>query len=254
MQMKLSSALLALPLVFAACIASAQAPVPIGSEPHHHPTFSSARLRVFRVEVPANSSTLLHSHDVDYFWIGIGAAEFTNIIQGKADAKVVSTDGTVHFTRGGFAHVARIDGAPFRNVTLELPQQQTHPRNLCATVIPDSKPACPVAHERAAAEFPGAEAEPEFTTDQTYVTLLTIAPGANFKIVRMPNPPILVTVDSVDATVQMTCPSRTGVQVSAIRARSGDTYPDAGPRQCSLHNSGKTPTRFLAIEFTSAAH
>lgn len=246
--------LASLALAATAAAQKAQEKVAITSEPHHHLVYTSERLRVFRVEVPAHGATLMHEHPVDYFWISVGPAELANAVEGKAVVRSSAADGSVHFTRGGFSHIARVEGAtPFRNVTLELPLPQSHPRNLCETVLPDENTNCPVAMTRATAEFPGAAVRPEFETDQVHVTLLTIPPDATLQIVKMPDPPILVAVDPADGTVQMTCRTPTGAQVTALRAHSADTYPDAGRRQCSLHNSATTPMRFLAVEFTSAA-
>ena len=65
---------------------------------------------------------------MDYFWIAVGASEFVTRGERTGPEKVVAPDGSVHFTRGGFAHLARIDGdQAFQNVTLELPQAQTQP-------------------------------------------------------------------------------------------------------------------------------
>src|SRR5271167_4532723 len=92
-------ALLCLSCTFAAA-ARAQKPVPVTSEPHHHMVHSDDRLRVFRVEVPAHSSTMIHEHAVDYFWISIGKIEYVNAVVGKDEARVAAEDGSVHFTRG----------------------------------------------------------------------------------------------------------------------------------------------------------
>ena len=172
--MKLSALCLACAV---ASTAAAQKSVPVTSEPHHHLVYTSERLRVFRVEVPAHSATLLHEHAVDYLWISVGASEFVNAVAGKAEANVVAADGSVHFTRGGFAHVARIEGErAFHNVTLELPQPQTNPRNLCEEILAAEKMNCPSAMKRAATAYSGATVLPEFETDQVRVTLITIAP------------------------------------------------------------------------------
>src|ERR1019366_1751646 len=130
-------------LVCGPAAALAQKAVPLTSEPHHHLVYTDERLRVFRVEVPAHSSTLIHEHAVDYFWIAVGPSEFVNAAVGKDEVKVVAQDGSVHFTRGGFAHLARIEGAqPFHNVSVELLAAQTNPRNLCEPVLPDQPPEC----------------------------------------------------------------------------------------------------------------
>jgi hypothetical protein len=248
--MKLS-ALSALSLAFAVS-ANAQRSVPITSEPHHHLVFTSDQLRVFRVEVANGTSTLLHEHAVDYFWIGVGAAEFENEVPGKPAVKVVAVDGSVHFTKGNFAHVARIDGpATFRNVTLELPRAQTNPRNLCAVVLADQPMKCESASTRAAAAYAGAKAVPEFETDQTRVTLLTIAPDATVELKKQERAPVLVAVDNAEGTLHTTCIDPAGGKTDALQPKSGDTFPVKATKSCVVHNATSKAVRFLAVEFPS---
>jgi hypothetical protein len=236
-----------------AASASAQKSVPITGEPHHHLVFSNDHIRVFRVEVPKGTSTLLHEHPVDYFWIGIGAAEFENDVPGKPEAKVVAADGGVHFTKGNFAHIARNDGpSAFRNVTLELPRAQTNPRNLCATVLASEPLSCANATKRAAAEFSGAKAIPEFETDQTRVTLLTIEPDAVLTFRRQDLAPLLVAVDSAQGTVHTTCLDPAGAKTDGLQPKSADTFPVKATKTCVVHNATPMPVRFLAIEFTGS--
>jgi hypothetical protein len=245
--------LLSLSCGFAAT-ALAQKPVPVRGEPHHHLVFDGDRLRVFRVEVPAHSATMIHEHAVDYFWIAVGASEFVNASVGKPEAPVVAPDGSVHFTRGGFAHLARVDGAaPFRNVTIELPQVQTNPRNLCAPVLPDQPVACPPSMTRASALFSGADALPEFETDQVRVTLLTLAPQARLELARHVHAPLLVAVDDVAGSLPITCPVVDQTKGFGLLARSGNTYRLKGTARCSVQNATRSTVRFLAIEFAPAA-
>ena len=233
-----------------AASAFAQKSVPVTSEPHHHLVYTGQRLRVFRVEVPAHSSTLIHEHAVDYFWIAVGASEFVNAAVGKDEVKVVAQDGSVHFTRGGFAHLARVEGAlPFRNVTLELPEAQTHPRNLCEAVIPTEPTDCPAAMKTAAMTFTGGTVRPEFETDQVRVTLLTIAPGGTLEIAKGATAPTLVAVDDVAGATQMTCIAFDVDAEEALALTSGNTYPVRAQQQCRLHNLASGPARFLAVEF-----
>jgi hypothetical protein len=228
----------------------AQKPVPVTGEPHHHLVYSGERLRVFRVEVPAHSATLIHEHAVDYFWISVGASEFVNAAVGKPEAPVVAADGSVHFTRGGFAHLARVDGAtPFRNVTLELPEVQTNPRNLCEAVLPNEPVDCPAAMTRAAALFSGADIRPEFETDQVRVTLITFAPGAKLELARRRQSPILVAVDDAAGSLPITCPVIDQPKGFGMLSRSGNTYRLSGTARCSVHNATKATVRYLAVEF-----
>jgi hypothetical protein len=232
--------------------ALAQKSVPVTSEPHHHLVYTDARLRVFRVEVPAHGSTLVHEHAVDYFWIAVGPSEFVNAVTGRDEAKVVAQDGGVHFTRGGFAHMARVEGAqPFRNVTLELPQAQTNPRNLCEPVLADQPDACAAAMTRAAALFSGAEAKPEFETDQVRLTLITFAPGAKLALARRVNPVVLVAVDDAAGSLPVTCSVAGRPKDIPLQSRSGNTYPLTGRGPCSVQNATGSSVRLLAVEFTS---
>jgi hypothetical protein len=234
--------------------ALAQKSVPVTSEPHHHLVYSEDRLRVFRVEVPAHSSTLIHEHAVDYFWIAVGASEFVNAAVGKPEAPVMAADGSVHFTRGGFSHLARVDGAqPFRNVTLELPHAQTNPRNLCEAVIVGQPVDCAAAMKNTSALFSGAIARPEFETDQVRVTLLTIAPNEELDLARHQRAPMLVAVDDATGDVHTTCAVANQPKGFVIQSRSGNSYRLTGNSACLLHNATASTVRFLAVEFLAPA-
>ena len=247
--------LIALAALTLAPAISAQAPksVPVTSEPHHHLVFTTPTLRVFRVEVPKGTSTLLHEHAVDYFWIGIGSAQFENEIPGKPVAKVVSTDGAVHFTRGKFAHVANIDGpSTFYNVTLEVPLEQTNPRNLCAVVIAGEKMNCPEASKRAIAVYTSVKSLPEFETDQTRVTLLTVEPDQALEIKHPVNSPVLVAVDAAEGTLHTTCNDPAGAKTDQIQPKSGDSFVVKATTACILHNASPKAVRFLVVDFLPA--
>jgi hypothetical protein len=208
-------------------------------------------VRVFRVEVLKGTSTLLHEHPVDYFWIGIGAAEFENDVPGKPEAKVVSTDGGVHFTKGNFAHIARIDGPnAFRNVTLELPRAQTNPRNLCAVVLANEPMNCADATKQAAAAYSGVNVVPEFGTDQTRVMLVTIQPDAVLTFSKQSVAPILVAVDDAPGTLHTTCLDPAGARTQELHPKSADTFQVKAAKSCVLHNAAPKAMRFLAVEFT----
>src|SRR6476660_2403896 len=77
------------------------------NEPHHHLAYQDDVLRVLRVRVAPHDTTLLHEHDPDYFWIALGASTVTNAKLGSPDATISSTDLSMHYTPGKFAHVAR---------------------------------------------------------------------------------------------------------------------------------------------------
>jgi len=121
----------------------AQAPEPmplahgsVPGEPHHHLKIENEYVRVYYVEVPPHENTQLHQHDHDYLFVTLGDSDVVNAVRDKPEVHLVLKDGETHFTRGGFAHVARNQSdAPFRNVTIELLKRQDEARNICGPVI-----------------------------------------------------------------------------------------------------------------------
>jgi hypothetical protein len=112
----------ALLLFLAAILAAQSAPeVEITAEPHHHLAFANDQVRVFTVDVPAHSETLLHWHRHDYIFITLGDSEVVNAVQGKDPVTLKLQDGQAGFLPGPFVHIFRnLSPQPFRNVTIEL--------------------------------------------------------------------------------------------------------------------------------------
>jgi hypothetical protein len=99
--------------------------VEITAEPHHHLVFTNAQVRVFNVDVPPHSETLLHRHRHDYIYVTLGDSEVVNAVQGKDPVTVKLKDGQTGFLSGGYAHIARnLSAQPFRNVTVEILQDE----------------------------------------------------------------------------------------------------------------------------------
>lgn len=148
--------------------AQAQEPVPLArgntpGEPHHHLKIENEYVRVYYVEAPPHEATQLHQHDHDYIYVSLGPAEVVNAILNKPEIHLQLRDGEAHFTRGGFAHVARnLADTPFRNVTIELLHPQGEAHNECGFVIPDEAAAIcdpPLASDWAVTQFETAEAK-----------------------------------------------------------------------------------------------
>jgi len=114
----------ALFLFLTAVLAAQSAPeVEITAEPHHHQVLANDQVRVFSVEVPPHSETLMHWHRHDYIYVTLGATEVVNAVKGKDPVSVKLADGDTRFLPASFTHVARNPGDhPFRNVTIELLQ------------------------------------------------------------------------------------------------------------------------------------
>jgi len=97
--------------------------VEITSEPSHHLALENKYVRVFQVEITPRRASLLHRHRHDYIFVTLGPSEVSNEVVGKPPVTLKLQDGETRFAPGNFAHVARnLSNAPFRNVTIELLQ------------------------------------------------------------------------------------------------------------------------------------
>src|SRR5271167_4450473 len=99
--------------------------VEITAEPSHHLAVENEYVRVFKVEVAAHATTMMHLHHHDYVYVTLGDAHVSNEVEGKAPVDVVLKNGDTRFVPGNFAHVAKnLSDVPFRNVTIELMQDE----------------------------------------------------------------------------------------------------------------------------------
>jgi hypothetical protein len=206
-------------------------------EPHHHLVYEDSSLRVLRVRVPAHDTTLLHEHDPDYFWIALGASTFVNAKLGAPDATVTSRDLGIHYTPGKFAHVARNPGnAPFDNITVELLRPQTNVRNLCEAAIADKPLDCATSVK---SELAGVTEHPAFATNQTRVSLVTVAPGATIHRETNAGQTWLIALDSADAG--------RGLVIKGTGRWIGGTFRAPRGNGWSVANSGRAPIRAIAV-------
>src|SRR5215472_9078833 len=159
----------------------AQEPVPLAhanvpGEPHHHLKIENEYVRVYYVEAPPHESTLLHQHDHDYIYVSLGPSDVVNAVLDKPEIHLQLKDGETHFTRGGFAHVARnLADTPFRNITIELLKPQGEPGNVCAQIILN----VPVGNCPTPAPSMSMHKEPLMETEETTVDLVKLDPSLN---------------------------------------------------------------------------
>jgi hypothetical protein len=131
-------------LAFAALAQAPATPVALKDEPHHHLMFENEYVRVWAFGINGYDATLLHNHDLPYFGIALGPADYVNAVAGKSETHVKLADGQVSYSKGGFAHLVRTEtDIPFRNFTIELLKPQANPRNRCVKVIADGALDCP---------------------------------------------------------------------------------------------------------------
>jgi quercetin dioxygenase-like cupin family protein len=182
-------------LLSASLLAQAPEPVPLAhgntpGEPHHHLNIENEYVRVYYVEVPPHENTELHQHDYDYLFVTLGNSDVINAVRDKPEVHLVLKDGETHFTRGGFAHVARnLSDAPFRNVTIELLKAQGDAHNLCSQfVLSDPIGPC----NKAVLE--GHMLEPQFDTSGISVDLLRFSPKTTIAETTMKAPVLIASL------------------------------------------------------------
>jgi hypothetical protein len=204
-------------------------------EPHHHLAYEDSTLRVLRVRVPGNDTTLLHEHDPDYFWIALGASNVVNAKLGAPDATIASSDLSIHYTVGNFAHVARNPGvSPFDNITVELLAKQTNIRNLCEPALAGQPLSCTTT-----TLFDGASEHPAFATDQLRVSLVTIAPGAVIRPLAAARRAVLIALDTSDAGRALV--------IEGAGRWIGGTFRPTGKTEWMIRNRGTKAARALAV-------
>jgi hypothetical protein len=226
-------------------LAIQETPVPVSSEPHHHLKISTDDARAYYVAVDAHSSTLLHSHDLDYFYVMLSISpNLTNRVVGKPDQPLSLTNGDIRYARGGFAHALSNDGdTPFRNITVILLKPQGEPRNLCAKVIQDQPLKCDAP---AASDGKTDESVPQFATDQLVINLERIAAGHTLALSQKTYRRILIPLDGSNLIYR----SPSGKVIPLDGGHVEDVSPGS---EATLKNIDKDPARVYVAEFRSGS-
>lgn len=202
-------------------------------EPHHHLVYEDSSLRVLRVHLAGHDTTLLHEHDPDYFWLGIGTSTVVNARLGSPDATITSGDLNFHYSFGKFAHVARNpDSTPFDNVTVELLQPQTDVRNICEAALADKPLEC----KQAVVVSNGLTEHPALATAQLRVSLVTIPVGGTLRATPRD---WVIALDTVD--------TRSGLAISGNGKWVGGVYRASGG---ALTNRAQRAIRVVVVRQT----
>jgi hypothetical protein len=235
-------------LLLFAFSASAQAPTPahLPGEPRHHLKIDNQYVRAYYVEVAPHDETQLHQHDHDYIFVSLGAADIVNAVYNKPEVHLVMKDGEIHFSRGGFAHVAKnLSDAPFRNITIEFLKPQGDAKNLCEKVVPGETGPC--AKEDHINEF---TKTPLFETNEIRADSIELQPKAVYRDVPETGT-LLVALDQADLAVQL-------FRKPEVKLTGTDMLWISGKTSLTIRNAGDGLSRFLAIRFkdveVSATH
>ena len=231
---------------------SAQAPEPIPlahgnvpGEPHHHLKIENEFVRVYYVEVPPHENTQLHQHDHDYIYVSLGPSDVVNAPLNKPEVHLTLKDGETHFTRGGFAHVARnLSDAPFRNITIELLKPQENLENLCQKIVDGELGECHPTQNR------WISGEPYFRSTEMAVFFGTLKPKAELTTVPSMDH-LLVAMDQTEIEVSFPDP-RKGPRPgwdATTRLGPGSTLWIAANRPETIKNLRAQPSSYAYISF-----
>jgi quercetin dioxygenase-like cupin family protein len=208
--------------------------VEITSEPSHHLFLENEFVRVFKVEVAPHASTLLHRHGHDYVFVTLGDAHVSNEVEGKPPVDVKLTDGATHFVLGSFAHVAKnFSDQPFRNVTIELLQDEK------LRQMPSHWP-----EEAGERTFAGGRIKILFVKDGVRVSEVNLEPGAVVPSHHHDGPHLVVAITDFDLRSDVE-----GMSPAPGKFKSGDVKWLPGGYTHTLTNVGKSPARFVTVEF-----
>jgi quercetin dioxygenase-like cupin family protein len=221
-------------LCFSPLVAQTMKEVEITSEPSHHLALENEYVRVFKVEVAAHASTLLHRHGHDYFFVNFGDSHISNEVAGKPPVEVHLSDGEVRFTEGNFAHVARnLSDQPFRNVAIELLQDEK---------LRQTRSRWPM--EGGERTFPGVHSKVLLVRDAVRVLATELDPGATVPSHRHDQPHLLVAISDLDlrSDVEGRGPTR-------FTLKAGDVKWVPGGFTHTVTNMGSQPARLVTVEF-----
>jgi oxalate decarboxylase/phosphoglucose isomerase-like protein (cupin superfamily) len=225
-----------------ATLLAAQATAPeveITAEPHHHLTLENKSVRVFNLEVPAHTDTLMHWHRHDYIQVTLGDTEIVNAVKDKPPVTVKLQDGETRFSPATFAHVARnLTDQPFRNVTIEILEDETL-RN--STAHWDE--------ERALDILQGGTKQILFVKDGIRVTEFELQPGGVVPKHDYTGPHLLVAVSDLDFRENEIRSDAGGHAPMPDHFKSGDSKWLPGGYSHTLTNTGPKPAKFVTLEF-----
>ena len=213
--------------------AHAETAVSIISEPRHHLVLENDYARVFKVDVPPHTSTLMHQHEHAYVYVVLGPAEIENEVQGKPPAKKIRfVDGETNLLDGGFAHrVRNLAETPFRNITIEILR----------------KPPPSAERElqgRGLSVDSGFAIDTMFDTDAVRVSEIKLMPGATLPRHKHSLPHLAVAISDLDLrnVVQ-------GASAKRVHQKAGDFTWLKARVSHSITNVGTEPARWVSVEF-----
>ena len=213
--------------------------VEITAEPHHQLVLANDQVRVFNVDVPPHSETLMHWHRHDYIYVVLGAAEIVNAVQGKDPVTLALSDGDARFVSATFAHIFRnVSGQPFRNVTIELLQDDKLRQSPAHW-----DPAHP-EEDRGLDILNGGTKEIRFVKEGVRVSEFELQPGAVVPLHDHGGPHLVVALTDYELRSDVK-----GKGSRIITMKRGEIQWAAGGYSHILTNTSDYPAKFITLEF-----
>jgi hypothetical protein len=244
-------------LFITAVLAAQSAPeVELTAEPHHHLVFENAQIRAFYVDLAPHTDTLMHWHRHDYIFVMLGATQIVNAVAGKDPVTAKLQDAQAGFTPGGFAHVVHNQDQPFRNLTIEILQDDKLRQS------PAHLGSAKTEEDRGLEILSGGTKEILFVKDGIRVSEFELQPGGQIPLHHHASPHFLVAVTDLDFLSDVTA-------IDPISGSPSDKAPERKLGKTSTHfmsgqvkwipggyshtltNTAKTPAKFVTLEFPS---
>jgi oxalate decarboxylase/phosphoglucose isomerase-like protein (cupin superfamily) len=226
----------------AALVAQTTPELEITAEPHHHLVFENAEIRAFYVDLAPHADTVLHWHRHDYIFVMLGATQIVNAVEGKDPVTAKLQDAQAGFTPGGFAHVVHNQDQPFRNLTIEILEDDKLRQSPAHW-----DPAHP-EEDRGLEVLQGGTKEILFVKDGIRVSEFELQPGGMIPMHKHTGPHLMVAVTDLDLQEH----HLTDVHPPDLsHFMSGQVKWIPGGYSHTLTNSGKTPAKFVTLEFPS---
>jgi quercetin dioxygenase-like cupin family protein len=231
--------LLAVLLAAAALAQRAPEAVAVEQEPKHKTVLENEFVRVYRVEIPAGESALLHRHAQDYLWIVVRGSEMETTVQGGSPERQPLGDGEKGVSKAPIVHrVANVGSRPFLTVAIELKHGFNERAIRCGM------------GERPCASEVGDMTEPLysistlFETDRMKVSEIELDPKAVLPTHEHPLPHLVIAMMALEleSSAEEQEPAR-------ITQKEADVaWVPAGGKH-KLTNVGKSKAKFVTVEF-----
>jgi len=227
-------------------------PTPPATTSAPHVVLANEQVRVQRLVLEPGAATPKHTHAHDHIGVALGDGEIADVAPDGTERRRTLVDGALAFVPSGVVHSLRnVGDTTFRAVTIDLLNPQTGARNRCGALAAGQPTDCPDKSAATAAKKKGGAMVPQMETDQTLVSLLTLAPGARHEFKPAPSSPLVVALEGTSATAIVELTLAGGAVGRGERPiEGGDALCPPPQTGVTLSNAGAAPARFVVVEFS----